>query len=160
MLLNRLFPNNEWLCDSYKTVAADSSSTSQRRYFHIPLKYQIYSSFTNLLKTWCVKNLEVLLNGVPRIPLVSSPIPSAISSFDTKKHRVKYFNRNFSFRSSIPSELAYSTSLQQDLISCLCKKNPFISIHTCIYLAWQQHYIKTGYRCLSSPHLASIAANY
>lgn len=144
-----------------KLSSADSSITFERRYFQISLKYQIYSNFTNLLKTWCVKNLEVLLNGVLRMPLVSSPIPSAISSFDTKKHGVKYFQGNFPFHSQFLSELIYTTSLPQDITSSLGKKKTnFISIHICIYLAWQQHYIKTGYRCLSGPHLGSIAANY
>lgn len=36
---------------------------------------------TNLLKTWCVRYLLVLLKGLPMIPLTRSPIFSAISSW-------------------------------------------------------------------------------
>ena len=35
---------------------------------------------TNLLKTWCVRYLLVLLKGLPKIPFTRSPIFSAISS--------------------------------------------------------------------------------
>lgn len=66
-----------------KLSSTDSNTSFERRYFRFPKNSK--QIFTNLLKTWCVKNLEVLLNGVLRMPLVSSPIPSAISSFNKKK---------------------------------------------------------------------------
>lgn len=104
-------------------------------------KTQIYSNFTNLLKTWCVKNLEVLLNEVLRIPLVSSPIPSATSSFDTNKHKVRDFQIHFSFHLHFLEEISWISSIPQAIVSSPGKNT--ISICTCFYLAYQQ-YSKTG----------------
>lgn len=89
-----------------KLSSTDSTAGLERRYFRFPKKSKhtfrfpqsSNQTFTNLLKTWCVKNLEVLLNGVLKIPLVSSPIPSAISSFNKKKQsQIFYWNFFFFF---------------------------------------------------------------
>lgn len=50
----------------------------------LPLSWEQYSTVlklgTDLLKTWCVRYLLVLLKGLPMIPFTRSPIFSAISS--------------------------------------------------------------------------------